>query len=91
MVAFDPQLLGNLFAVPAFAKKYGVLIEGSYAIPDARQTGLSMGNSVGRVILALLPWQLVMEGYGTGRGIAKAQALYRQKKYFTILQASLVQ
>lgn len=53
MLAFDPQLLGNLFAVPAFAKKYGVLFEGSYIIPAAWQTGLSMGNPVGQVVGAL--------------------------------------
>jgi len=50
MTAFDPQLLGNLYATPAFQRDFGYLYEGSYIIAAAWQTGLSMGSPIGQVI-----------------------------------------
>lgn len=35
MTAFDPQLLGNLYATPAFQKDFGYLFEGDYIISAA--------------------------------------------------------
>ena len=35
MTAFDPQLLGNLYATPAFQNDFGYLYEGSYIISAA--------------------------------------------------------
>lgn len=32
MLAFDPQLLGNLYAIPQFASDFGVLVDGEYVI-----------------------------------------------------------
>lgn len=46
MLAFDPQLLGNLYAMPAFRHDFGYKYEGSYIISAAWQAGLSMGNPV---------------------------------------------
>ncbi|KAK1596975.1 alpha glucoside transporter [Colletotrichum navitas] len=53
MLAFDPQLLGNLYATPQFQRDFGHEYEGSYIISAAWQTGLSMGNPVGQVVGAL--------------------------------------
>ncbi|KAK2003805.1 sugar porter family MFS transporter [Colletotrichum falcatum] len=53
MLAFDPQLLGNLYATPQFQRDFGYEYEGSYIISAAWQTGLSMGNPVGQVVGAL--------------------------------------
>ncbi|KAH7378489.1 maltose permease [Phaeosphaeria sp. MPI-PUGE-AT-0046c] len=55
MLAFDPQLLGNLYAVPAFQRDFGIPFgaPGSYIIPAAWQTGLGMGNPIGQVVGAL--------------------------------------
>ena len=35
MTAFDPQLLGNLYATPAFQKDFGYLFQGEYIISAA--------------------------------------------------------
>ena len=53
MTAFDPQLLGNLYATPAFQKDFGYLYDGSYIISAPWQTGLSMGSPIGQVVGAL--------------------------------------
>jgi hypothetical protein len=53
MTAFDPQLLGNLYATPAFQKDFGYLYNGSYIISAPWQTGLSMGSPIGQVVGAL--------------------------------------
>jgi hypothetical protein len=53
MTAFDPQLLGSLFATPAFQKDFGYLYEGSYIVSAPWQTALGMGNPIGQVVGAL--------------------------------------
>ena len=53
MTAFDPQLLGNLYATPAFQKDFGYLYNGSYIVSAPWQTGLSMGSPIGQVVGAL--------------------------------------
>ncbi|RMZ15625.1 hypothetical protein D0860_01550 [Hortaea werneckii] len=50
MTAFDPQLLGNLYATPAFQRDFGYFYDGSYIVSAPWQTGLSMGNPIGQVI-----------------------------------------
>lgn len=50
MTAFDPQLLGNLYATPAFQRDFGYLYEGSYIVSAPWQTGLSMGSPIGQVV-----------------------------------------
>ncbi|KAK5116998.1 hypothetical protein LTR62_006719 [Meristemomyces frigidus] len=54
MTAFDPQLLGNLYATPAFQKDFGYLYNGSYIVSAPWQTGLSMGNPIGQVVGAFV-------------------------------------
>ncbi|KAL0468822.1 MFS maltose permease [Neurospora intermedia] len=54
MLAFDPQLLGNLYAMPQFRKDFGYLYKHEYIIRAPWQTGLSMGNPVGQVVGALI-------------------------------------
>ena len=63
MCAFDPQLLGNLYATPAFQKDFGYLYQGSYIISAPWQTGLSMGSPIGQVVGALFAGY-PMEWYG---------------------------
>jgi SP family general alpha glucoside:H+ symporter-like MFS transporter len=41
MTAFDPQLLGNLYATPAFQRDFGYMYQGSYIISAPWQTGIS--------------------------------------------------
>ncbi|KAF2721197.1 sugar transporter [Polychaeton citri CBS 116435] len=54
MVAFDPQVLGNLYATPAFQRDFGYEYQpGKYIISAAWQSGLSMGNPIGQVVGAL--------------------------------------
>ncbi|KAK3075017.1 hypothetical protein LTR53_002052 [Teratosphaeriaceae sp. CCFEE 6253] len=50
MCAFDPQLLGNLYAQPKFQRDFGYLYEGSWIIRAPWQTGLSMGSPIGQVV-----------------------------------------
>ncbi|KAI0020418.1 general substrate transporter [Xylariomycetidae sp. FL0641] len=64
MAAFDPQLIGNMFAIPQFKKDFGYMREGGeYVIPASWQTGLSMGNPIGQVVGALFS-SYPMEWYG---------------------------
>ncbi|KAF2868769.1 sugar porter family MFS transporter [Massariosphaeria phaeospora] len=63
MLSYDPQLLGNLFAMPAFQKDFGYEFEGGYNISAAWQTALSMGNPIGQVVGALAAGY-PMEWYG---------------------------
>jgi len=53
VIAFDPQLLGNLYAMPAFQKQFGYSFEDGFIISAAWQTGLGMGNPIGQVVGAL--------------------------------------
>ncbi|KAI0131396.1 putative maltose permease [Daldinia grandis] len=53
MLAFDPQIIGNMFAMPQFQKDFGFELDGEYVIPAAWQTGLSLGNPLGQVVGAL--------------------------------------
>ncbi|TID25674.1 general alpha-glucoside permease-like [Venturia nashicola] len=50
MTAFDPQLLGNLYATPAFQRDFGYKYQGNFIISAPWQTGLGMGNPVGQGI-----------------------------------------
>lgn len=54
MTAFDPQLLGSLYAEPAFQRDFGYNFEGDFIISAPWQTGLGMGNPIGQVVGALL-------------------------------------
>ena len=63
MTAFDPQLLGNLYATPAFQRDFGYEYQGSYIISAPWQTGLSMGSPIGQVVGALFAGY-PMEWYG---------------------------
>ncbi|KAI1125737.1 sugar porter family MFS transporter [Nemania abortiva] len=54
MLAFDPQIVGNMFAIPQFKKDFGVEHpNGEFVIPARWQTGLSLGNPLGQVVGAL--------------------------------------
>lgn len=53
MAAFDPQIVGNLFATGAFQKDFGYKFEDGYIISAPWQTGLMMGSPIGQVVGAL--------------------------------------
>ncbi len=63
MTAFDPQLLGSLYATPAFQRDFGYLYKGSYIISAPWQTALGMGNPIGQVVGALAA-SYPLEKYG---------------------------
>jgi len=63
MTAFDPQLLGSLYATPAFQKDFGYLFQGNYIVSAPWQTALGMGNPLGQVVGALAAGY-PMEWYG---------------------------
>ncbi|KAK4899504.1 hypothetical protein LTR27_003237 [Elasticomyces elasticus] len=63
MTAFDPQLLGNLYATPKFQQDFGYLYEGSWIIKAQWQTGLSMGSPIGQVVGAFFA-SYPMEWFG---------------------------
>jgi MFS transporter, SP family, general alpha glucoside:H+ symporter len=50
MLAFDPQLLGTLYATPSFQRDFGYFFEGDWIISAPWQIGLSMGNPIGQVV-----------------------------------------
>lgn len=53
MLAFDPMLLGNLYAMPAFQREFGIVYGNGYIIPANWQSALSLGSPAGQVIGAL--------------------------------------
>jgi len=53
MTAYDPQVMGNLLAMPAFQRDFGHLYKGEYTISAAWQTGLMMGVPIGQVVGSL--------------------------------------
>ena len=64
--AFDPQLLGQLYATSAFQRDFGYNYKGSYIVSAAWQTGLSMGSPIGQVVGAFVSstsWRIT---YGVG-------------------------
>ncbi|RMJ17590.1 hypothetical protein CDV36_002710 [Fusarium kuroshium] len=55
MEGYDTMLMGNLYAQPAFQRRYGVHVKGdSYEIPSAWQAGLGNGSACGQLIGLLL-------------------------------------
>ncbi|KAK5999243.1 Maltose permease MAL31 [Cladobotryum mycophilum] len=53
MLAFDPQLIGNLYSTPQFARDFGHPYKDKYLITASWQTALSMGNPIGQVVGAI--------------------------------------
>lgn len=49
MLAFDPQLLGNLYATPQFRKDFGYLYNGDVSIPAAKAAPIANWNSTSSV------------------------------------------
>lgn len=76
MTGFDPQLLGSLYAEPAFQRDFGYMYQGSYIISAPWQTALGMGNPIGQV-LGALGAGYPMEWYGRKWVSLKLQILRR--------------
>lgn len=69
MLAFDPQLVGNLYSIPQFQRDFGYKYRGEYIIDAAWQTALSMGSPIGQVVGALFA-AFPMEKFGRKRTFA---------------------
>ncbi|KAK4237895.1 sugar transporter-like protein [Achaetomium macrosporum] len=56
MEGYDTILIGNFFAYPEFAKKFGVFYGGTtgWQVPVAWQTGLNMSSTVGAIFGGLM-------------------------------------
>ncbi|OBT39587.1 hypothetical protein VE00_10551 [Pseudogymnoascus sp. WSF 3629] len=64
MRAYDIEIMGNFFALPAFQQHFGIYYEGhGYQIPASWQVAMSMGSLVGQVVGAFLV-SYPMERYG---------------------------
>lgn len=64
MEGFDLVLIGSLFALPAFAEKYGSLTaKGTYQVSAPWQTGLSNGALIGE-ILGLFTAGIIADRFG---------------------------
>lgn len=53
MTAYDPQVMGNLLAMPKFQRDFGHIYKDKYTISAAWQTGLLMGGPIGQVVGSL--------------------------------------
>lgn len=74
MLAFDPQLLGNLYAVPAFQRDFGYPYNGSYIVSAPWQSALSLGNPIGQVLGALAAG-IPMDRFGRRKTFAACVAM----------------
>lgn len=63
MTSFDPQVLGNLIAMPAFQRDFGYLYQDSYIVSAPWQTALLMGGPIGQVAGSLFA-AYPMDRYG---------------------------
>ncbi|PHH68273.1 hypothetical protein CDD82_683 [Ophiocordyceps australis] len=54
MIAFDQQLLGNLYSTPQFQRDFGRPYGDEWVIDASWQTALSMGSPMGQVVGALV-------------------------------------
>ncbi|KAK3718382.1 hypothetical protein LTR37_005195 [Vermiconidia calcicola] len=69
MTAFDPQLLGQLYATPRFQRDFGYKFEDQWIISAPWQTGLSMGSPIGQVVGAFFA-SYPMEAFGRRKTFA---------------------
>lgn len=64
MEGFDIVLINNFYALPQFAQRYGVELEGGWSITAAWQAGLTNGANVGEIIgLCINGWASERFGY----------------------------
>lgn len=75
MTAFDPQLIGQLYAVPKFKRDFGYEYEpGKWVVKASWQTGLSMGSPLGQVVGAFFA-AFPMEWFGRKKTFAACVVL----------------
>lgn len=74
MVAFDPQLIGQLIATPAFQRDFGVPSGTGYVITAPWQTGLNMGAPLGQALGAFVAGSL-MERVGMKKSFGACNIL----------------
>lgn len=66
MDGYDSDLITNLYGLPSFKRKYGVLFEGEYYVSAPWQTAFAMSSPVGRVLGGAIQG-FVAEAYGRKR------------------------
>ncbi|KAL2681428.1 hypothetical protein Neosp_009039 [[Neocosmospora] mangrovei] len=59
IAAFDPQLIGQLIATPAFQKRYGREHDGEFYIAAPWQSALNMGAPIGQILGAFTAGSLM--------------------------------
>ncbi|KAL1968082.1 hypothetical protein VTN77DRAFT_2212 [Rasamsonia byssochlamydoides] len=70
MRAYDIEISGNFYALPAFQKHFGVYYPGhGWQVPASWQVAMSMGSLVGQIIGAYLV-TFPMEGFGRKKTFA---------------------
>ncbi|PCH00206.1 Major facilitator superfamily domain, general substrate transporter [Penicillium occitanis (nom. inval.)] len=70
MRAYDIEISGNFFALPAFQQRYGQYVEGhGWQIPAKWQVAMSMGSLVGQIVGAYLV-AFPMEKFGRKKTFA---------------------
>lgn len=91
MEGFDIVLIANLFAVPAFKRRFGSqLPDGSYDLTAAWQSGLSNGAFVGE-LLGLLATGILADRIGYRKTMMAALALVTCLIFIVFFVQSLVQ
>jgi sugar porter (SP) family MFS transporter len=63
MDGYDSDLITNLYGLPSFKRKYGVLFKGEYYVSAPWQTAFAMSSPVGRVLGGAIQGY-VAEAYG---------------------------
>jgi len=91
MEGFDIVLIANLFAVPAFKRRFGdQLADGTYDLTASWQSGLSNGAYVGE-LLGLLACGIVADKFGYKKTMIGALALVTCLIFIVFFVQSLVQ
>lgn len=49
-IQYDETVMGGLYAMPAFQKRYGVEYKGHYIIPASWQSAISMSGYIGQIV-----------------------------------------
>ena len=91
MRAYDIEISGNFFALPAFQKAYGFDYgkdHGGYQIPAKWQVAMSMGSLVGQIIGAYLV-TFPMERFGRKKTLAASLVLTGVLTFMQVFSPSL--
>ena len=81
MLAFDPQLIGNLYAIPQFQASYGYLYDGSVRYPDSMSLPMTRADR-GEIVSISAPWQTGLSmGNPVGQVVGALVAAYPMDRF----------